>query len=111
MSLCNESHYHVTPLLLLLLLLLLLPDTLPPSWQQQTKRAGFSGLRRGRSAFDLCPLRRGESGGSQAKRKVVEEGKHTPGSLDYEEKETPRAKTIKTHAGPPEARTALVGYV
>lgn len=43
--------------------LLPLPDTLPHSWQQQTKQAGFSGLRRGRAAFDLSPLRRRSLGG------------------------------------------------
>lgn len=48
----------------------LLPDTLPHSWQQQTKRADFSGLRRGRAAFDLSPLRRKRVWGSQAQRKI-----------------------------------------
>lgn len=48
----------------------LLPDTLPHSWQQQTKRADFSGLRRGRPAFDLSPLRRNRVWGSQAPRKI-----------------------------------------
>lgn len=52
LSLCNVSHYHGSPPPYPL------PDTLPHSWQQQTKRADFSGLRRGRPAFDLSPLRR-----------------------------------------------------
>lgn len=65
LSLCNESHYAP---------LLLFPYTLPHSWQQQTKRVGFSGLRRGRTAFDLGPLRRRESGGKSGQE---EEGKVT----------------------------------
>lgn len=62
------------------LLLHHLPDTLPHSWQQQTKRADFSGLRRGRSAFDLSPLRRRESGGESGQE---EEGKVTSKYFTY----------------------------
>lgn len=56
---------------------LLLPDTRPYSWQQQTKRADFTGLRRGGQPLWSEPVKKKWIEGEVRTRQSLEEGKVT----------------------------------